>query len=89
MQDGSSSNVTHIWNKSTKSTPASREVFFNIMTLVEDLPYSLKPLMQRLGITRKEYDAWECGESDSFMQMLPEIASFYDVPVEFLLDESI
>ena len=60
-----------------------------ILTLTEDLPYSLKPLMQRLGITQKEYDAWASGESDSFMQLLPEIAAFYDMPVEFLLDGSI
>ena len=60
-----------------------------ILTLTEDLPYSLKPLMQRLGITQKEYDAWASGESDSFMQLLPEIAAFYDMPVEHLLDGSI
>ena len=40
-------------------------------------------------ITQKEYDAWASGESDSFMQLLPEIAAFYDMPVEFLLDGSI
>lgn len=60
-----------------------------IFNLMEDLPYSLKPLMQRLGITQKEYDAWASGESNSFMQLLPEIAAFYDMPVEFLLDGSI
>lgn len=65
----------------------SRSVYFNILTLIEDLPYSVKPLLKHLGITQKEYNAWECGESDSFMQILPEIAAFYDVPVEYLTNE--
>ncbi len=30
MQDESLSNVKHIWNESTKNTPVSRDVFFNI-----------------------------------------------------------
>lgn len=38
-------------------------------------------------ITQKEYDAWASGESNSFMQLLPEIAVFYDVPLEYLTDK--
>lgn len=78
--------MDRIWEESIKNMSESRSVFFNILTLIED-DYFCNPakLLEYLEVTREEYHAWETGESDSFMQMLPEIAAFYDVPVEYLL----
>lgn len=72
-------------NDSNQNMSKSRSVFFNILTLIEDQIFSVPSLIEHLNISQKEYDAWESGESDSFMEMLPEIAAFYDVTLEYLL----
>lgn len=76
--------INQIWDDFLKNMPKSRSVFFNILTLIEDCLYGAKPLIEHLNISQEEYAAWESGESDSFMQLLPEIAAFYDVPMDYL-----
>ena len=72
--------------ENARNMSESRNVFFRILTLIEDHPLSVPALIEHLGITEEEYNTWEADTGDSFMTMLDKIAEFYEVPVEYLTE---
>lgn len=47
-----------------------------------------KDLTDFLGIDKSAYAAWKSGKTTSYNRYIPQIAAFFDVPVDYLLGRS-
>lgn len=64
------------------------EFAYKIFTLRENKGYSLKAVAKALNVNAKEVEEWEKGEKVPDLSMTMRIASFYEIDVDILLDDS-
>lgn len=62
-------------------------VLSNILKEMQKQNKSQKELTDYLDVSKSTFTDWKSGKSKSFMKHLPQIAEFFQVPVDFLTDK--
>lgn len=62
------------------------DTFDKIVFLLQSQKRSQKELCDYLDLHAQAFTDWKSGKSESYKKYLPQIASFFKVPVDFLLD---
>lgn len=60
----------------------------NIITELNNQNKKQKELTDFLGLTKNAFTDWKGGKSKSYMKYLPQIADFFGVSVDYLLDDN-
>jgi len=64
------------------------EVMHKILQLLEDNKLDQKKLYDYIGVKAQVFSDWKAGRNKSYMKYLPQIADFFNVPVDYLLGKT-
>jgi len=59
-----------------------------IIMLLDRYDKTQKELMEHLDLDKSTFPLWKCGKSHSYRKYLPEIARFFDVSVDYLVNNT-
>ena len=63
-------------------------VLNRITALLKERGLQQKALCEHLGLKAQAYTNWKGGSNDSYMKYLPQIAEFFGVSIDYLLERT-
>lgn len=72
-------------NGQTANYSTANDVLDRIIALLKEQGKMQKELTEYLGLQKNNFTAWKAGDSRSYLKFLPQISTFLNVPVDYLI----